>query len=78
MYFVRHFDSMTLLTRAKNSPHTTISALVFLAAKAGGIIATAWFPAHKDQIRITVDAIEGLSASYGLYMAGDSSKTPTP
>lgn len=59
-----------LIQRLTGNPHTTWAA-VAIAATA---VAEVWFPQYTSQLHKTRE----LAMTYGLIMAGDSSKTPAP
>ena len=63
-----------LMLLAKN-PHTSICAVIYVTAKYGSRIASAWFPSHIDAIHTTADAMEGAAVAWGLLMAGDAKQS---
>lgn len=52
------------------NPHTTVSAIVFIAAKYGALIAEQWWPDYFNKIDNTANILEGAAAAWGLYTAG--------
>jgi len=66
-----------LITRAVSNKHTSISGLVYLVAKFGAELLSQWWPTHAEQFKNSANIVEGFAVSYGLLMAGDSSKSVT-
>ena len=66
-----------IINTLASNKHTSGAALLYAAAKFGCPMAAVWFPAHKPQIDATANLLEGAAVAYGLFAAGDATKSLT-
>lgn len=66
---------MNKLKLVLSNPHTSISAAIYIGAKAGAQLGAVWFPQHAAQFQDTANIIESLAVGYGLLAAGDASQS---
>lgn len=57
--------------------HTSIAGLVYLFAKFGLQVVGVWMPELRPKLDATAELVEGFAVAYGLFAAGDASKSLT-
>ena len=70
-------NPLTVLQTVISNKHTSIAGIVYLVAKYGTQALAIWWPAEKEKLDATANLVEGAAVAYGLFAAGDATKSVT-
>ena len=58
-----------------DNPHTRYAAMIYFACKLGLQVWEVWTQSYSQQIKSTIEIIEGAAVAYGLAAAGSGNAT---